>query len=342
MPFVALPPIDQTLLSRVAFAILGFCWNASTRRLGRLGGLHRGAQGIAQASNGARVKLRHSRLVDANLGANLLHRRFAVIVEADDLLLAQGQRRDRRLHAVLRFVALVGHVGLLGFRGDQRGRHRGFVVILGSRQRGGRLDGVDANDGAAQALLVGAHLRRKIGERRLAAEFATKLLTCALELAPLAADAARPCILAQRVDHRAANAPLGKGLELDATRLIEPVRCVDESDHAVLNQIADIDRVRHGGRDATGELFDERKAGYDAGVLFACLGAHLRDLRRSLRAIGLPTAEIHRRALSPKQGREAQVDYFSDICGKLWVVGAEPGMASKEPNSPLFWRFECF
>jgi len=37
------------------------------------------------------------------------------------------------------------------------------------------------------------------------------------ELAPDAAHAARPGVLAQRVDHRAADATLGEGLELDTS-----------------------------------------------------------------------------------------------------------------------------
>ncbi len=43
------------------------------------------------------------------------------------------------------------------------------------------------------------------------------------ELAALTADAARPGVAAQRVDHRAADAPFGEGLELDAARLVEAV-----------------------------------------------------------------------------------------------------------------------
>ena len=43
------------------------------------------AERVAQAANRARVQLRDARLVDADLGANLLHRHFAVVVEADHL-----------------------------------------------------------------------------------------------------------------------------------------------------------------------------------------------------------------------------------------------------------------
>ena len=63
----------------------------------------------------------------------------------------------------------------------------------------------------------------EVGQRRLAAQLAAQLLARGLELAALAANAARPGVLAQRVDHRAADAPLGEGLELDAARLVEAV-----------------------------------------------------------------------------------------------------------------------
>ena len=58
-------------------------------------------------------------------------------------------------------LALVGHVRPLGLRGDERGGQRRFVEMVVVGQRRGRLDGVDADDGAAQALLVGAHLARR-------------------------------------------------------------------------------------------------------------------------------------------------------------------------------------
>src|SRR5882672_9615191 len=48
-----------------------------------------------------------------------------------------------------------------------------------------------------------------------------------------------------RADHRAADAPFGERLELDPASLIEPVRGVDQAEDAVLDQIADVDRVRH-------------------------------------------------------------------------------------------------
>jgi len=52
------------------------------------------------------------------------------------------------------------------------------------------------------------------------------------------------------------------------------VRRVDQANDPVLNEIPDINRVRHGRGNATGELLDERDAGYNAGVLGRNLRAH--------------------------------------------------------------------
>ena len=114
---------------------------------------------------------------------------------------------------------------------------------------------------------------REVGERRLGAEFAAQLFARGFELAADAADAARPRVAAQRVDHRAAHAALRERLELDAARLVEAVRGVDEAEHAVLHEIAQIDRMRHRRRHAACERLDERQAGLDAFVLMAANGA---------------------------------------------------------------------
>jgi len=187
------------------------------------------------------VQLRDARFVDAELGADVLHRHFVVVVERDHALLARRQRGDGVADAVLHLVALVLHVGALRLRGhEHRGQLR-LVDVLRAREGRGRFDRVDAHDRLPQALLVGADRLGEIGERRLVSERRAQLLARGFELATHAAHAARPGILAERVDHRAADAPLGEGLELDAARIVEAVRGVDQPDHAVLHEIAEVD-----------------------------------------------------------------------------------------------------
>jgi hypothetical protein len=60
------------------------------------------------------------------------------------------------------------------------------------------------------------------------------------------------------------------------------VRRVNQSDDPVLDEVADVNRVGHGRRYPASKLLDERKAGNDAGILFAgtWTRAHECDLRR--------------------------------------------------------------
>jgi len=108
--------------------------------------------------------LRDARFVDAQLRADVLHRHFVVVVEGDDALLARRQRGDGVAHAILDLVALVLQVGALRLGGHQ---HRGqlrLVDVFRARERRRRLDRVDAHDGLAQALLVGADRFREVRE----------------------------------------------------------------------------------------------------------------------------------------------------------------------------------
>ena len=57
---------------------------------------------------------------------------------------------------------------------------------------------------------------RQVGQRRFGAQLAAQLLAGRFEFAADAANAARPGVATQRVDHGAPHAALGKGLELDA------------------------------------------------------------------------------------------------------------------------------
>jgi hypothetical protein len=106
---------------------------------------------------------------------------------------------------------------------------------------------------------------------------AAQLLARRFELTALPADAARPGILPQGVDHGTTNAALGEGLELDAPRFIEPMSGVDQPDDAVLDEVTDIDRMRHGGRHPAGELLNERDGSENARVVGAWLRTHQCD-----------------------------------------------------------------
>src|SRR3954466_1592284 len=103
-----------------------------------------------------------------------------------------------------------------------------MVVARGERRC--RLDGVDADDGAAEPLLIGTDLGGEVRQRRLATVFAAKLFARRFDLAPLAANAARPRILAERIDHGATHAPLRECLELDAATLVETLGRIDQTE----------------------------------------------------------------------------------------------------------------
>jgi hypothetical protein len=64
---------------------------------------HYAGQRLAESADCSRMKLRYPRFVDADLGADLFHRGLLVIVEADDFLLARGQRLNRRADAIFGF-----------------------------------------------------------------------------------------------------------------------------------------------------------------------------------------------------------------------------------------------
>jgi len=155
------------------------------------------------------------------------------------------------------------HVGTFRLRRHHHRRQLGPVDVLRARERRGRFDRVDADDRLAKALFVGADRLRKVGERRLVTKRGAQFFARRFELASHPANTSRPRILAQRVDHRAADASLGEGLELDAARIIEAVCRVDQSDHAVLDQIAQVDRMRHRCRHPSRERLDKRQSRFN-------------------------------------------------------------------------------
>ena len=246
------------------------------------------AERVLQAADGAGMELRHARFVDPDLGANLLHRRFAVVVHADHAPLAGRQRLDRRAHVVAHLGLLVSGVRRVGLRGDERRGQRAIVGVLTAGERRSRFDGVDADNGPAQALFVGSDAGGEVGQRGLASQLAAQRLAGGIELAALTADAARPGVAAQRIDHGAADAALRKGFELDSAILVEAVRGVDQAQDSVLHEITDVNRIRHRGGHAARERFNERKAGNDTTVLTGSNGldAHLVSLSAEFRSRG--------------------------------------------------------
>ena len=93
---------------------------------------------------------------------------------------------------------------------------------------------------------------------------------------------------------------LGKCLELDAARLVEPMRRVNQADDTILNEIADVDGMGHRGCNATGKLLDERETGSNARIDRTTLGAHECDLRRQVRQLQYQPLESAGIAVQPR------------------------------------------
>ena len=251
-----------------AFIITGFCRNC------RIGGLqdrrslrrrHRRAQRIAQAADGARVQLAaratRSRRSPGRSASSSLRRSSRGRSPCARATAATRSRRarDRALRSSRRRDP------------DAPARTAAAPPAASPRRRARRHASGEVDSMVLMRTMV--RLRRFSSEPTLAARSASdgsqpssrrSCFARGLELTTLAANATRPGVLAERVDHGAANPPLGKGLELDAAILVEAVGRVDEADDAVLHQVADVDRMRHGGRHPTGKGLDERQAGDDA------------------------------------------------------------------------------
>ena len=273
--------------------------DGGTQRLGRIRALQSAPSALRRRWIGARVQLRDARFVDADLGADLLHRRFGVVVERDHPALARRQRGDRGADAVADFLLFEGASGAVGSDGTSAA---GSVApSTFSPADSGDVDSMVVMRTMVRPSRASSEPTRcgQVGERRLGAELAAQLLAGGLELAALAAHAARPGVAAQRVDHRAADAALGEGLELDAARFVEAARRVDQAEHAVLHEIAELDRVRHRRGDPPREGLDEWKAGGDS---FALTGFEwLTLLVAPFARTGCPTP---RRTAAPRDGDE--------------------------------------
>jgi hypothetical protein len=127
-------------------------------------------------------------------------------------------------HAIAHFGLFEQPVRRERFARHEHGRQRRAVNRFEVRHRGRGLDRGDAENRALETRDVGAHALGQVGQRRLGAEFAAQLFARGLEFAADAADATRPRIAAQRVNHRASHPAFGERLEFDAAAFVKPVR----------------------------------------------------------------------------------------------------------------------
>jgi len=222
------------------------------------------------------VQLRHPRFIHAQLFADGLHRGIPEVVQRNQLLITLGKAGHGFPHPQPLFIGLVEGVGACGFRRHEHAVRRIVVALLGRRLGRCRLDGRNAHHRALQMLFVPAQSPGEVGQRGFVSEALAERDTRGFDFAPDTADASGPGILAQRVDHGATDAALGKGLELDAPRLVKTLRGVNQSKHAILHQIADLNGVRHRRGHTASQCLDEREAGSHAvtGVSIEHLHAH--------------------------------------------------------------------
>ena len=162
------------------------------------------------------MQLRHTRFVDPDFGPDLLHRHIAVVVEPDHLTLPRRQRDHGRTDPGSEFPLFAGLIRRLRLRWDQCRREHDPVDTLSGRQWRGRLDRLDADDGPSQASFVRTQARGQVGDRRFVTQLTPQRLPSRFELPANTPEPARPGVAPQCVDHRAADAPLRKGFELDA------------------------------------------------------------------------------------------------------------------------------
>jgi len=179
------------------------------------------------------VELRDTRLVDAQRLPDLLHRGVLEVVKQQELAVAGLEASHGGLETG---TALTRDVPLVRRRRGRRHTPRGQIGIVAVTAAGGRrgFDGVDADDGAAEPLLVGAEMCGEIGQRRLHTVHHAQGLASSFEFTTDTAHAPWPRVATERVDHGAADAAFGEGLEADAATLVIAVHGVDQADHAVL------------------------------------------------------------------------------------------------------------
>jgi hypothetical protein len=139
---------------------------------------------------------------------------------------------------------------------------------------------------AAQQFLVfdqrEAHLLGDFAFDRRTAQLLLQLVHCGLDGALLLARAARQVVgAAQLVEHGAADALGGEGLELHALRGVEAAQRVGQADHADLDQIVELHVGRQLGDHLVGQATHQRAVLLELGigVELAFGGVHWFSLR---------------------------------------------------------------
>jgi len=104
----------------------------------------------------------------------------------------------------------------------------------------------------------------EFGLGRLAAVLLLEAVDRRLDAAHVAAQAARqPVVLAQAVEHGAADALRGVGLELRAEPLFVAPERIEQAHHAVLDQVVHVHAGRQLGHELEGDALDQGSVGLD-------------------------------------------------------------------------------
>jgi len=223
------------------------------------------------------VQLRDARFIHPELLANRLHRGVAEVVERNQLLVTHRKISHGLADTKTLLIGFVQRVGT-GRLGWYQHAVMGILVgHIGGRLHRGRLNRGNAHHRALQMGFILAKRVGQLGQRGLVTQTLAQGHPGRFDLATDTAHPAGPGILPQRVNHGAADAAFRKGLELDTPRFIEPLRRINQTQHTVLHQVTNLDRVGHRRSHAARQCLDEWKAGSDtvAGVSVEHLHARL-------------------------------------------------------------------
>src|SRR5690606_16867932 len=262
-------------------------WGAAAQSdvLVELGFLAPVAQARAQAQHRLAVDLADPRLADRQHRADLAQVELLLVVQRQHQLLAFGQVADG---AAERFAER-GVLELARRRRVGGGRQPRLAVVL--LQVRIQADQLAARGVLQHAVVLVERDLEPGGDLLRGGGTAGVLLDTAGggdHVAVLAMDRARhPVATADLVDHRAADADAGVGLERRALVGLEIATGVDQAKHAGLDQVVDLDAGRQARGEVVGDaahqlavaLDDERGVAGLVGAVGGCGGAHAAALR---------------------------------------------------------------